>query len=72
MTLTVLRLDSYADYPSTETFLKDCIYLIGILRSQEREDNIGRGRSRLPLKSELKAGLNPRTLGSGPEPKAEA
>ena len=42
------------------------------MRDKEREgEDIGRGRSRLPIGSLIWVGLNPRTARSTPEPKAE-
>ena len=49
-------------------FLKDFGYLF--MRDTEEGRDIGRGRSRL-LCAESDAGLDPRTLGSQPEPKAD-
>ena len=49
-------------------FLKYFTYLF--MRYRERGRDIGRGRSRLPRK-EFDAALNPRTLGSTPEPKTD-
>ena len=40
------------------------------MRDPERGRDIGKGRSRLPV-GEPDAGLNPRTSGSWPEPKAD-
>ena len=48
-------------------FLKDFIYLF---MKEDRKE--GRGRGRLPGSREPNAGLNPRALGSGPMPKADA
>ena len=62
-------------------FFKDFIYLFNRERERERERaserrntsrGSGRGRSRLQVGREPNAGLNPRTLGSHPEPKADA
>ena len=50
-------------------FFKDFIYLF--MRDKERGRDIGAGRSRLPA-GEPDAGFSPRTLGSRPEPKADA
>ena len=46
-------------------------YLVIRERDRERGRDIGRGRSLAPCR-EPDAGLNPRTLGSRPKPKADA
>ena len=48
---------------------KERFYLFIHERHIERGRDIGRGKSRLPVEPDV--GLDPRTPGSGPEPKAD-
>ena len=53
------------------SFFKKIFHLFIYERHREKGRDTGRGRSRLPW-GEPDAGLDPRTLGSHPEPKADA
>ena len=64
----------FIGFPFELYFLKYFIYLFDSETASERGNTgkgSGRGRSRLPVE-EPDGGLDPRTLGSRPEPKADA